>query len=70
MMNRQIYRAGIPAGSAGSVANKVGFLGGLNHDAAIVYHPKGSYALVVLSSGSSFSAIADLARKISTIMNQ
>lgn len=70
MMGRQIYRAGIPAGSAGSVANKVGFLGGLNHDAAIVYHPKGSYALVVMSSGSSFSAIADLARQISTIMNQ
>lgn len=70
MMSRQIYRAGVPAGSAGSVANKVGFLGGLNHDAAIVYHPKGSYVLVVMSSGSNFSAIADLARKISAVMNQ
>ena len=70
MMSRQIYRAGIPSGSIGSVANKVGFLGGLNHDAAIVYHPKGSYALVVMSSGSSFNAIADLSRKISAVMNQ
>ncbi len=70
MMSRQIYRKGIPAGSDGSVANKVGFLWDLNHDAAIVYHPKGSYVLAVLSSGSSFGNIADLARQISDVMNQ
>ncbi len=70
MMNRQIYRSGIPAGSQGAVANKVGFYGGLNHDAAIVYHPKGAYVLVVLTSGSSFSRIADLSRQISTVMAQ
>lgn len=69
-MNRNIYRSGIPAGSLGSVLNKVGFLGGLNHDAGIVSHPKGSYVLVVMSSGSSFSSIADLSKKISNLMNQ
>ncbi len=70
MMHRQVYRSGIPAGSSGAVANKVGFLGGLNHDAAIVYHPRGTYALVVLSSGSSFARIADLSRQISALMSQ
>lgn len=71
MMNRQIYRSGIPAGSKGSsVANKVGFLDGLNHDAAIIYHPKGTYVLTVLSSGSSFAQISDLAKQISDVMNQ
>ncbi len=69
-MGRNIYRSGIPAGSLGSVANKVGFLDGLNHDAGVVYHPKGSYVLVVMSNGSSFSNIADLSRKISNLMNQ
>lgn len=69
-MNRNIYRSGIPAGSLGSVSNKVGFLGGLNHDAGIVNHPKGSYVLVIMSSGSNFNSIADLSRKISNLMNQ
>ncbi len=70
MMKRQIYRSGIPAGSAGSVANKVGFIDGLNHDAAIVYHPSGTYVLTILTSGSSFSNIADLARQISQVLSQ
>ncbi len=69
-MNRNIYRSGIPAGSSGSVANKVGFLGGLNHDAGIVNHSSGSYVLVVMSNGSSFSNIADLSRKISNLLSQ
>lgn len=69
-MNRQIYRSGIPAGSAGTVANKVGFIDALNHDAAIVYHPKGTYALVIMTSGSNFANIADLSRQISNVMSQ
>ncbi len=70
MMQRQIYRAGIPAGSAGGVADKVGFIDAYNHDAGIVYHPNGTYALVIMTSGSSFSQIADLARQISSVMKQ
>jgi len=69
-MNRNIYRAGIPAGSNGSVADKVGFMDGLFHDAAVVNHPKGTYILVIMSKGSSFGNIADLARKISNVMDQ
>lgn len=70
LMSRQIYRSGIPAGSAGSVADKVGFIDSYNHDAGIVYHPNGTYALVIMTSGSNFSNIADLSRQISNVMKQ
>lgn len=70
LMKKQIYRNGIPDGSAGSVADKVGFLDALNHDAAVVYHPKGTYVLVIMSSGSSFGNISDLAELISNVMAQ
>lgn len=69
-MGRQIYRSGIPAGSQGHVADKVGFIESYNHDAAIVYGPKSTYVLTVLSSGSSFTNIADLARQISQFLNK
>ena len=70
MMSRQIYRSGIPAGSAGGVADKVGFIDNYNHDAGIVYHPNGTYALVIMTTNSSFSNVADLARQISNVMKQ
>jgi beta-lactamase class A len=63
------YRDGIPAGvgDAASVANKVGFLGGLLHDAAIVF-PKDEerepYVLVVLTQGKSWRTIADISRVV------
>lgn len=63
-MKRNIYRQGIPAGASGTVADKVGFLDGLLHDAAIVYSPKGTYVLVVMSNGSSWAKIAQLTREI------
>jgi beta-lactamase class A len=49
------------------VANKVGFLDGLLHDAAIVYTSSGTYILVVLSDGSSWQNIAELTRQIEKI---
>lgn len=70
-MKSQVYRSGIPAGSHGAtVADKVGFLEGYLHDAAIVYAPKATYALVIMSSGSSWSNISDLADAIYTFMAQ
>ena len=64
------YRKGIPAGANGSVADKVGFMDGLLHDAAIVYSPSGTYVLVVMSNGSSWATIADLAKQIDTLRAQ
>lgn len=69
-MKRQIYRAGIPAGTGLSTADKVGFIDSYIHDAGIVYGPRGPYALVIMTSGGSWSAIADAARQINTFLNR
>ena len=63
-MRRNIYRQGIPAGASGPVANKVGFLSGYLNDAGIVYAPNGTYAVAVLTEGSTWGAIADITKKI------
>lgn len=65
-MRQQVFRQGIPAGVGVPVADKVGFLAGNLHDAGIVYSPSGVYVLVVMSKGSSWAAIADVARQIQT----
>jgi len=63
-LKRNVYRQGIPSGASGTVADKVGFLDGFLHDAAIVYGPNGTYALSVMTDGSSWAAIAELTREI------
>ena len=69
-MKANVYRNGIPAGANGEVADKVGFLDGLLHDAAIVYSPSGTYVLTVMTDGSTWGTIADLARQIDTLRAQ
>lgn len=69
-MKRQIYRAGVPAGTGQSVANKPGFIDSYIHDPAIVYGPRGPYVLVIMTSGGSWSAIADAAKQIHTFLNR
>ncbi len=70
-LKRQIYRNAIPAGVPGiSVADKPGYYGYYWHDAAIVYHPKGAYILVVLSRGSGNYAIRDLSTRVSNYFNK
>jgi beta-lactamase class A len=66
-MKRNVYRSGVPAGASGAVANKVGFLNGLLHDASLVYSPKGTYVLVIMSEGSTWANIAELTRKIEAL---
>jgi beta-lactamase class A len=67
MLKRNIYRRGIPAGASGAVANKVGFMSSLLHDASIVYSPSGTYVLVIMSDGSSWGALADLTRQLEAL---
>lgn len=69
-MRGNIFRQGIPAGANGTVADKVGFLNGLLHDAAIVYSPSGTYVLAIMTDGSSWGAIADITRQIETLRAQ
>lgn len=63
-MNGNVYRKGVPAGASGQVADKVGFMDGLLHDAAIVYSPKGTYVLAVMTDGSTWDNIAGLTREL------
>ena len=69
-LKRNIYRQGIPAGANGQVANKVGFLDGLLHDAAIIYGPTGPIVLSIMSDGSSWATLADLTKQIETLRAQ
>lgn len=69
-MKGNVYRKGIPAGVNGTVADKVGFLDALLHDAAIVYSPSGTYVLAIMTDGSSWATIADLASQIDALHAQ
>ncbi len=68
LMQRQVYRQGIPAGSGGTVQDKVGFLEGYLNDAAIVTHPKGKYVMSIITKGQSWGKIAEITRKLEDIM--
>lgn len=62
----QHHREGIPAGLPGGarVANKTGWVDDLTHDVAIVRPGDGApFALVVLTRGAGYAAIADVARQ-------
>jgi beta-lactamase class A len=69
-MKGNVYRNGIPAGANGTVADKVGFMDALLHDAAIVYSPSGTYVLTIMTEGSSWATIADLAHQIDSLRAQ
>jgi len=63
-MKNKVYVLGIPNGTSGTVADKVGFLFNLLHDASIVYNSKDTYVLVILTENSSWSNIAALTKEI------
>jgi beta-lactamase class A len=65
LMKRQKYRDGIPAGTGLPVADKVGFVDNVIHDAGIVYSPKGTYVLVIMTT-STWTGIADAAKTINS----
>lgn len=61
-MKKQQWRERIPAGVPEdiTVADKPGFLPGMQNDAAIVYGPKSTYILVVLSSSNNPASLAEI----------
>lgn len=72
-MTQNIYRQGIPEGinlaypdQTVTVADKVGFQDNLLHDTAIIYSPKGSYVLTILTTDATWENIAELANLIET----
>ncbi len=68
LMGRSVHRQGIVAGSSAPVQNKVGFLWNYLNDAAIVNHPRGKYAISIMTEGKSWAKIAEITRKIEGIM--
>lgn len=72
LMKTQHYRervpAGVPAGIA--VADKPGWLGNVENDAAVVYGPKSTYVLVVMTDGSTPGPLADLSQKVYSYLEQ
>ncbi|HEX6257907.1 MAG TPA: serine hydrolase [Candidatus Saccharimonadales bacterium] len=70
MLRSQIYRSGIPNGVRWPVANKIGFLEGFLHDVGIIYSPKGTYILGVMTYGGSWWQIADVAKRVDALMQR
>ncbi|MDR2336759.1 MAG: class A beta-lactamase-related serine hydrolase [Candidatus Nomurabacteria bacterium] len=68
LMKKQVHRNGIPAGTNGVVADKVGWLDGLLHDAGIVYVADGDYVLVVMTDDSTWKTIAVAAKAVQARM--
>jgi beta-lactamase class A len=66
LMKSQVWRERIPAGvpSGIAVADKPGWLDNVENDAAIVYGPKSTYTLVIMTNGSSTQPLADLSKQI------
>ena len=71
LLKRQVWRYGIPTGIPSvTIADKVGFLEDYIHDIAIVYSPKGTYVLSIMTKGGSYGGMADVARQVHRYMNQ
>lgn len=61
-MEKQQWRERIPAGVPKDIkiADKPGFLPGMQNDAAIVYGPRSTYVLVVLSNSNNPASLAEI----------
>ena len=71
LLKRQVWRYGIPTGIRNvTIADKVGFLEDYIHDIAIVYGPKGTYILGIMTKGGSYGGMADVARQVHRYMIQ
>ncbi len=65
LFKNQMWRSGLPAGSAPAVvADKIGFYALREHDNGIVYAAKGDYIVIAMSYKGSFGEISQLARQV------
>lgn len=67
----QKYRSGIAAGCGSEclVGNKTGEIDNVRHDTAVVTHGSTKYVVTIMSTGGSWSQIADIARTVDDAMN-
>ena len=68
MMRRQIWRKGIPSGTAGWTSNKVGFLWNYVHDVGVVHHPRGTYILAIMTKYANYGIIAKITTELENFM--
>lgn len=68
MMRRQIWRKGIPSGTAGWTSNKVGFLWNYVHDVGVVHHPHGTYILAIMTKYANYGIIAKITTELENFM--
>ncbi|HSX05050.1 MAG TPA: serine hydrolase [Candidatus Saccharimonadales bacterium] len=66
LMKSQVWRERIPAGvpSGIAVADKPGWLGNVENDAGIVFGPKSTYTLVIMTNDSTTRPLADLSKLV------
>jgi beta-lactamase class A len=69
-LRSQIFRSGIPSGSSGTVANKVGFFQGYLHDVGIVEGPGRNYVLAIYSYGGQWWEYRQLAQKVENVLTR
>ncbi len=66
LMREQVYRQGVPVLESDdpgiTVADKVGWLDGLNNDVAIVSLPRGDYVFSIFTEDADWDLVADIAR--------
>lgn len=65
-LKQQVHRERVPAGVPEGivVADKPGWLDGVENDTAIVYGPKSTYVITIMSDSSSTVPLADLSRLV------
>jgi len=72
LIKRQVHRERIPAGvpTGVAVANKPGWNDNVQNDMAIVYGPKSTYILVIMSDGNNPTPLANLSELIYNYLQQ
>lgn len=70
-LENQVWKERVPAGIPDGikVASKPGWLEGYQNSAAIVYGPKTTYVIVVMTNNSSVEAIADVSKQVYDYLN-
>lgn len=65
-LKQQIWRERVPAGVPDGVvvADKPGWLGGVQNDAAVVYGPESTYVIVIMSDSNSTAPLSELSRLV------
>jgi beta-lactamase class A len=66
LMKTQVWRERVPAGVPANiaVADKPGWLTNVQNDAAVVYGPKSTYTIVIMTTGNATKPLANLSAQV------